>query len=306
MKEPTIVFSCLFNEDPGWLDLLASNFIMHTPDCCHLIVNLQSNMIAPLSNMPRLSYIVGSERKDKLGAYLLRGHLESLQCALKQHDDIQYFTTIASNSLFFRSIDLTSTINAYNISTRRNAYIDFSSLPETWLWQGLNEAKVYPQLVCLLNNYGIKSGMNEQIEGLFASKEDWLLINRVFDELAELLFAAQIKAPLEEIFPVSIIHGIGSGRHIHSCKVFWPSRHPQKKDGLVELRDLMLTDGIPSHICMYKWFKRDGSAPETKLVTTQCGKNTLEILRHVGSMISNKEELDFSRLSLVLQDLLWF
>ena len=276
---PKLVFSCLFNEDFTWHRLLVDNFLAHTPDNCHLIIN--SGSILAEVESDRIHMFVGSKRNSKLGHYLLRGHLESLDWAMNFLDDIEFFISMASNSLFFRSLDIKELRDSYINSLPRNLCIDLNALPSEWLWLNLKDSSAFPLILENLEQKGILSVANEQIEGLAATVNDWLLIRNVFGGLLPLLLSSEINVPFEEIIPVSAIHSLGSKRHTHICKVFWPSRHPDKPQGLVSISDLIEVQILPKHICMYKWFARDQLVLETRLVTTWAGQSTLKFLQEL-------------------------
>lgn len=272
-----IVFSCLYNENTNFLKPLISNFLAFTDNKCILIINLgkhyKSTPEMPMET-DRVFFHNGETTREKVGPTLLSGHIENIDFLEKHAISFEYFCPIASNSLFFRSFKRIETIEKLHKQKRRKAStINLQSLPEKWHWPKFTNKE--NALQHLKNNWDIEYLHNNQIEGYLASKKDWQQVKLVHDNSIHTW--NELKAPLEEVLPSTVIHTIGSGQTLTIAKVNF-GRKESEGGQFVKFNDIFQNTS-EEHICIWKWFQRDISNHETFMVCNPAGQAILKSIQ---------------------------
>ena len=279
---PITIFSLLFNEEDSFLDVYISNFLFYTGEDCLLIVNLPPGrlMMTRSSSSDRVVCINGAVKRQKWGETLLAGHLETLGYALQRWPEAGFFCTLASNSLFVRMFDVDAC--TAELRTRiHSAQIRVTDLPQDWHWKDL--AKCDLLLSSISCDLGLTHLSQNQIEGFFASADDWKSVLSYFDKICALgpMILPGTNIPLEEILPSSIISRFGSGRFLNACHNFW-DRY-KEYGGRVRISDLLSLTVYPSYVSIMKWFDRREAAPVTAAVTLPWSQHFLLANRDSGT-----------------------
>jgi len=280
-----VVFSTLFNESDAFLARYIDNFLAYTPQTVCLALNFPAGRDIPrtLSGIsPRVHIFNGSIKREKWGHTLLMGHIESFEEARTVFPEFRYFATMASNGLLVREFDLAAALMQLPLASRvpvacERAYeLDQSTDPAdptyhgTWMWHHLrNSAGLgdYLKTELRLDQVSVT-----QIEGLFARREDWELLQErrgLIEGLSRYLSFDNFMA-LEELLPTSIFNRFGSGRYTHICRVLWSGTRETTVDDLLEM-----VPALPEHFCSLKWFDRSPVAQSTLAVTTDWGRALL-------------------------------
>ena len=273
---PQTIFSALYNESIEYLDIFIENFKHYTDHEAVLIVNLGLEVEVEFNYDygPRVHIIRGSVQRAKWGATLLAGHMENFREAEQAFPAFRWFITMASNSLFFRAFDIELALDALMESKAQCPDVQWDSLPNYWHWPRLKGFFAAAQY--LYQRLETKGLWNGQIEGRLASRKDWALVADVAIESTG--YWNDLKAPLEEILPVTVIFAIGSGRTISICHVKWEPKHER----IVRLEDLINPINDANYVCMMKWFRRDPLALETLTVGTPLGRSLLRTMQQTA------------------------
>ncbi|GBQ63322.1 hypothetical protein AA103196_0558 [Ameyamaea chiangmaiensis NBRC 103196] len=294
----SVVFATNFNESDEFLDDYIDNFLSYSSESCRLVVNFPAGRTIPPSHFAqhtRISLFNGSIERSKWGISLLLGHSESFQHAKTVFGTFDYFCTMASNSLFVRPVNIDAAIALLPLRARvpigceRNYNpdidVDSGTVPHggTWAWKGLQlaaEARDFMRDV-----FGIERYSATQIEGLFATTEDWAVVFDRHDDLVQLgrvldtcRSESHALMALEECLPPTLFEAYGSGRYTHLCRVLW---HHHRAITLAEL--LAMPPRLPDHISALKWFQRDRHDLNTALVVTGNGRALLDLLHAAAS-----------------------
>jgi len=284
-----VVFSCLYNENIDFLKHLISNFLAFTDNKCILVINLGKHYKytpeIPIET-DRVYFHNGETTREKVGPTLLSGHIENLDFSERHFISFEYFCPIASNSLFFCDFKKNETLEKLHKQKRRNAStINLQSLPEKWHWPKFNNQE--NALHHLKNNWNIEHLHNNQIEGYLASKKDWQLVKLVHDDLLHTW--NELKAPLEEVLPSTVIHTIGSGQTLTIAKVNFGRK---ESDGgqFVKFNDIF-QNTFEQHICIWKWFQRDILNHETFMVCNPVGQAIIKSIKNERATLMELEIL---------------
>ncbi|GBR54931.1 hypothetical protein AA106555_1865 [Neokomagataea thailandica NBRC 106555] len=284
-SESKVVLATLFNESDAFLMMYLDNFLAFTPDNVSLVVNFPPGRSIPpeaTSLHPRIVIFNGLTERQKWGETLMLGHLESLQLAENHFDRYDYFAVMASNSLFHRPFNLASILVQLDLgndaplgserSYDNDTHVPVDALPSngTWMWQ---HCSIVPEITRYFDEtLGLKHLSVTQIEGLFATRESWLVLlayKEAIAGLGQFCNNGPIMA-LEELLPPSIFRQHASGQFVHLCHMLW------KKAREVTVTDLVdLGPNLPDHICSMKWFARDGQSASTLAVTTSWGRELM-------------------------------
>ena len=284
-----IVFSVLFNESDDYIPRIIDNFLGYTDKDVFLVINLPPDrkiFLGTNSDSDRVFLINGSVHRAKLGHTLLFGHLEAFDYAVTAVRDFEFFCPLASNSLLFRPFDKNATLRQLEIIPATN-FVSLDNLPTAWWWAKVNNNNSFTTF--LRDRWGLKQLSGNQIEGLFASREDWGTLHVRMSEISELgaTIDPEISFPLEEILPSTFFHNFGSGRFTYICHNFWD--HSVRRNGLAHISDFLgMPSEFPTHICVLKWFRRSRYAVETIAVTQGWSRSllaNLSALRLNGSNI---------------------
>lgn len=283
------VFSCLYGESEEFVRELIFNFMAHTDNACHLIINLPQylNHIREVDYPnARISFKKGGAQRSPWGHTLLGGHIENLRLAESIMPSFQYFITIASNSLFIRPFDLTSAKEQARMSTYASdeAGLKVDEMPEYWHWPNL---KATGGLIDrLFDRWRIESYYTNTIEGLFSKKENWDLLADVFDDVR--MYCYDLRAPLEEILPATVWRKFERRTYAVLCHLYW-DRHHEGLFRTATLTDILFPDDLPAHVSMRKWFQRNSLSTETQAVSSKAGlllidafKEARNPSRHIG------------------------
>ncbi|WP_424814431.1 hypothetical protein [Roseococcus sp. YIM B11640] len=275
----TTVFSVLFNEDRDHLRTIFANFLGHTSQDEHLVINLAPGRynIAALGEVPaRIHLLVGATERQKLGHTLLVGHLESFEFALNRIGAFDYFCTLASNSLFVRPFRWKAAQIALS-EGQVHSFVKLRDLPQGWWWPRIRGNEAFA--ASIERNFGIDEVASSQIEGFFAARRDWSEVHKRLPGIIEAgrLLAEEGLIPLEEVFPATIIGKFGSRRVAHICHMFW--NRLEQQGGLVEIQDIVdVQSRFPPHIFAMKWFPREKFALPTALVSDEWGTRLARLL----------------------------
>ncbi|ETD00102.1 hypothetical protein P792_01235 [Asaia sp. SF2.1] len=282
------VFATNFNEEDGFLETYIENFLHFTGEDCHLIVNFPASREIPdtaLTGHPRVHVFNGRVSRSKWGGTLLLGHIESYGEALRVVPKFAYFCTCASNGLFVRPFNASDAIrqtfagNVAPVGMTRHFLIDvpLDDIPpgEAWVWDNMRASENLRRY--LVDEADIPLMSLNQIEGLFATREEW---NTLYKRLPVLEACAacfpdpvQSTPALEEFLPVTFFRRFGDGRFTNICHMLW--------DPIRELTfpDLVaFSEKLPAHMCQVKWFSRDADSMPTAAISRDWSRALLAAL----------------------------
>jgi hypothetical protein len=284
------IFSALYNESAEFLDHFVANFLAHTDHLSHLYINLsrQSPAREDQISSSRVTVLRGCFDRKAFGHTLLAGHMECFKKATVDNPEFEYFTTVASNSLFFRPFDPSQVLRHLESSARVKAAIPLADLPERWYWPKLRSQSAACET--LAADWKLQSLVDGQIEGRIAQRSDWQLVHDV--QVSLFPQWSGLEAPLEEILPTTVIHGLGSGHTINVCYNRFLEAKTSYRGGFVKTSDLVAPT-LPEHICLVKWFERTILSPETLQVVTDHGRDLTNWLTSESrdSRTGNEQEL---------------
>jgi len=263
------VFSALYNESAEYLDFFVDNFLAHTDHLCHLYVNLslQSPASEQQIDSARVTVFRGGFERQAFGPTLLAGHFEAFVRACSEIADFEYFSTIASNSLFFRQFDSPAVLQELSLRPRHTPTQAIHDLPNKWYWPHLRSESSACE--ALAHKWNLQALTDGQIEGRFASRDDWQIVRDVHESLMP--HWQSLQAPLEEILPPTVICVLGSGKTINICYNRFAEIKEAYRGGFATAQDLSAPH-YPQHICLLKWFERSSLNPETMQVATEYGR----------------------------------
>ncbi|GBQ84103.1 discoidin domain-containing protein [Asaia krungthepensis] len=284
-EDSRVVFSTLFNESDAYLAHYVDNFLAFTPENVCLALNFPAGRVIPSElarRDPRVHIFNGQVKREKWGHTLLMGHIESYETARAIFPDFRYFATMASNALLVRPFDPASAIEQLPLASRvpvacERAYeLDQEVDPVdptyhgTWMWHHLRNSEGTGAY--LKDRMGLTTVSVTQIEGLFARREDWELIQerRSLIMGLEKYISFENFMALEELLPTSIFNRFGSGQYTHISRVLWSGTRLATVDDLLEM-----APKLPAHLCSMKWFDRSPGAQSTAAVTTDWGRALL-------------------------------
>jgi hypothetical protein len=279
------IFSALYNEPADYLPLLVDNFLNFTSDECALVINVGSSITLPpsFSTPSRVQIIRAETPRSVWGATLLSGHVESFRYAERVFAGFGWFVPIASNSLFLRHFNPDLAIAAARKRERPKLPEGFDArwdaLPEKWHWPKLHGFDAAAER--LRSHWNIDGLFMNQIEGQLASREDWGRVATIHCDLSGLWEG--LTAPLEEILPATVIDILGSGQRTEVCLVHWTPRPEGRYATLVDLTDV---GTLPPHVCLIKWFRRDGFVAETISVATNFGRIVVNELQEAKGLVA--------------------
>ncbi|WP_122049020.1 hypothetical protein [Asaia bogorensis] len=290
-----VVFATNYNEGEDYLSLYIDNFLHFTDENCQLIINLSPGRRladSTIGEHDRVHIINGHTERSKWGMGLAMGHLESFAYAARELGPFDFFCTTASNAMFFRKPDFRAVISEldaghiFPVTSGRDYSKDhdisirgYEGEGGTWAWTGFNQSENFRR--ALEEKCGIKRCSVTQIEGLFASKQDWDIILDHHEQISALRHAldedpndARYYMAVEEMLFSTFILQSGSGRFAHLCFVFWSGL------GRVGPSELLTTlPELPPHFCCAKWFDRQITDPAATLVGTEAGRALLSACR---------------------------
>lgn len=298
--ESQVILASLFNESDKFLEQYLDNFLAYTPRNVCLILNMPPGRAIPehLKDLhPRIHLFNGEIKREKWGHTLLLGYIESIKQARHVFPNFNYFTTMSSNSLLVRNMDIAAAIAQLPLASRvpvasersyeRDQNIDVLKPTQhgTWMWHHYRNSEGLGQY--LFDKLQIEKLSITQIEGLFARREDWELILECRDIIAgfdEFISYDNFMA-LEELLPTSVFNTFGSGQYTHICRVLWSGTRQVTLDDLLDMAPC-----LPAHFCSLKWFDRDTTAQPTTAVTTQWGRYLLEMGQGTNNSLARFQE----------------
>ncbi len=269
-----VVFSALFNESDAFLTTYVQNFLNNTGDGAFLVINLPAGRTIPCpvaEESARVSVFSGRIQRRKFGHTLLSGHLESFEQASRVVGRFDFFCPLASNSLFARPFNLQAATDRLKVKPG-NASNDLDSLPEVWWWA---KVKRNPRFIAYLKDvWGLTHASHNQIEGFFATRDDWAVLHQRLPQILELggTIEPEMEFPMEEILPATLIKQFGSGHFAFICHIFW-TRSYQGKVVLADILDMPQL--FPDEICVLKWFARSPDDIAAAAVSTGWIRNLL-------------------------------
>lgn len=293
-RNSRVVLSALFNESDEYLGRYIDNFLAYTPETVSLIINFPHDRKIPnaCTGNPRVHIFNGRTKREKWGHTLLIGHIEAFEEACSRFPDFRYFATMASNGLLVRQFDVASALMQLQLSSRvptacERAYeLDQEVDPVdptyhgTWMWHHLRNSTGLGDYI--KSEFELDRVSVSQIEGLFARRSDWALVQdrrRAIDGL-ERFFSFENFMALEELLPTSLFNEFGSGEYTHVCRVLWSGTRQVTLDDL-----LQMTPRLPAHQCALKWFDRSPAAQPTLAVTTEWGRALMQMANNSGSSL---------------------
>ncbi|WP_122049551.1 discoidin domain-containing protein [Asaia bogorensis] len=288
-----VVFATNYNEEDAFLAVYLQNFLNYTDENCSLVVNFPSGRDIPphpLLSHRRIHVFNGRVERKKWGGTLLLGHMESYGEALHVFSGFDYFCTCASNGLFIRPFDIARTVehltsgNVAPVGMTRHYLIDvpLESVPkgEAWVWDNLQEAEPFRRY--LIDEADIPLISINQIEGLFADREEW---DALYQRIAVLrrcdgYFAnpTQKTLALEEFLPVTFFRRFAKGQFTNICHMLW---EPIRELSFPDL--LEFAQKLPAHMCQVKWFSRNPDAIPTAALSNAWSRDLLADLAKPGS-----------------------
>lgn len=257
------VTSMLFNESEDLLEKIIDNFSLFSTLDDLLVINngnknLDLNFLNDKLKSENIFIINGKERS--FGSFdLLNAHLEVLSFIKVNNIYYDFFTTTASNCLWFRLPNMGGIVENMNegytypincgdtffgcvdVKSRSGEWV-FSNLPDHFGYQEFIEKKI-----------GIKTYIKSQIEGLCASSDAWNCVwekKDYFTELSE-SYPELRTVPMEEIIPHSIMKENNFHYSINSY-VNW--KEPYRCLSETEIKNIK--KNAPSHINAVKWIDR--------------------------------------------------
>jgi len=312
-QDSIIAFSFLFNEEPEFLTSLVWNVRYFVGPRHVIFINIAPRNFAKYERVAAENETVadahvfeGRVDRRKWGSTLLAGHLETLGRISSVAAQVTHFCPMASNSLFFRPLDLVG-INRGLISIRQgqsnlrgdppadkhivagSSEVDITAdawrwptsvsdcavpvhvdkMPDIWHWPSVRREK---ELVNALKRIGLTDLYARQIEGLLARREDWERVAKRVEPVLGL--GRECAAPLEEVLPFSVLAQEGSRRITSICNNFWARADPNPfgfYEGRVRTSDLLEDKWQGTPISAFKWFARDRSNFVTRLVSSRVG-----------------------------------
>ena len=269
-----VVFSALFNESEAFLSAYVRNFLNNTGDGAFLVINLPSGRQIPCreaEESERVLVFQGEVQRRKFGHTLLAGHLESFEHAARILGGFDFFCPLASNSLFARPFNLPAAVAKLTVKPVTTSN-DLDNLLEVWWWV---KVRRNPRFIAFLKDvWGLTHVSQNQIEGLFASRNDWAVLHERLPQILELggTVEPDQEFPMEEILPATLMKQFGSGFFTYICHIFW-ARSYQGKVVLADILDMPSL--FPDEICILKWFERDPHDVATAAVSTGWIRNLL-------------------------------
>ena len=273
------VFSVLYAEADGFLEVFVRNFLLFTGSEALLVVNLPAGRgiaSASAAASERVHLIHGDVVRSKIGHTLLAGHIESLRFASDLLGDFDYFCPMASNSLFVRRLDLEAVEGRLAVPAEPfPAPVPLDDLPDRGWWKVLREdGRLVP---FLRDRWHLSTACSFQIEGNLACRADWILVGQRLDEMLALpeLALPVLPFPVEEILPEMVFQNFGSRRRAGICHLYW-DRGPAAPVTIADIVGELWR--MPPEVCMAKWFARSALDPATAAVTTLWGIDLLAYL----------------------------
>ncbi|TPW36083.1 hypothetical protein [Oecophyllibacter saccharovorans] len=303
--EAKVVISTLFNESEDYLRQYIDNFLAYSPDNVSLIINFPTDRLIPdyaKKISSRIHLFNGNIHREKWGHTLLLGHLEAFREAQIVFPNFNYFSTMASNGLMVRKMNIAAILEQLSLGCRvpvacERAYerdLDVDVLEPTfhgtWMWHHFRNTTGLGEF--LSEKLEIEQVSATQIEGLFARREDWNQLHVRKDKIRELgsLLSFENFMAIEEILPTAIFDQFGTGQYTHICKVHWLGTR------LVTISDLLeMVPNLPDHVCALKWFERSRTALPTLAVTTPWGRSLLELGQNQQYDIEQFQRVTFAK-----------
>ena len=269
-----VVFSALFNESEAFLAAYVRNFLNNTGDNAFLVINLPSGRQIPCreaEESERVLVFPGKVQRRKFGHTLLAGHLESFEHAARTLGGFDFFCPLASNSLFARPFNLLAAVEKLKVKPVTTSN-DLDNLLEVWWWV---KVRRNPRFIAFLKDvWDLTHVSQNQIEGLFASRNDWAVLHERLPQILEVgeTIEPDQEFPMEEILPATLMKQFGSGYFTYICHIFW-TRSYQGKVVLADILDMPTL--FPDEICILKWFERNPYDVATAAVSTGWIRNLL-------------------------------
>ncbi|WP_122039388.1 discoidin domain-containing protein [Asaia bogorensis] len=282
---PKVVFAANYNEEDEFLPVYLQNFLNFTDENCFLVVNFPSGRTIPphpLLSHNRIHVFNGRVERKKWGGTLLLGHMESYGEALHIFSGFEYFCTCASNGLFIRpfkaakAVQHVATGALAPVGMTRHYLIDvpLEDIPrgEAWVWDNLQEAEPFRRY--LIDEADISLISINQIEGLFADREEWDALYQRISVLRRCdgYFAnpTQKTLALEEFLPVTFFRRFAKGEFTNICHMLWEPIRELTFPDLLEF-----TQKLPAHMCQVKWFSRNPDSIPTAALSNGWSRDLL-------------------------------
>lgn len=290
-KQFEAVFSVLFNERLDFLERLISNFLLHVPSGA-LIINASAEIVdafvdqhADLVSEPKRVFLFKADRaRSHWGATLMLAHLASFNAA-RQSLRFDYFSTLASNSLFTHPLNISACIESLERAPSQNMTGFNYPGPER-----PDQRAMFPPFYNLLRPHVDKLFPNE-IEGFFTHADNWDIMQSYQDKLVELqsqyeLVEASTRLAVEEFFPAQVVCGLGDKRfiNIHTRWFDANSYTPHIKQQVSFNK--LLEKGTQYGYCGAKWFTRHGHNP---LTLAMCDPEHTQLVHMLYSLAERPE-----------------
>jgi hypothetical protein len=288
-----VVFSCLYGESEEFLEILIFNFMAHTDESALLVINVPEKLKhKDESEFPGARLLIKKHGAQRAawGHTLLGGHIENLRLAEERFGPFSYFVAMASNSLFVRPFNLNAALKTaeLNADTMPGAGLLTEEMGDDWHWPSLRNTTSLTNR--LSDRWNIERYSQNQIEGLFASRDDWHVLAEIFDDIKD--HCDGLTAPLEEILPSTVWKSLGNNRYTHICYMYWDRfKQGRLRDATVD--DVLNSDRLPQQVVMLKWFNRSQAFPEALAVGTPVG---LELIKAIKSIKLQQDHIGMSAL----------
>lgn len=251
-----IVFSLLHAESTEVLSTCISNFLLFADDSDFLVINSTNPCASNFDVACTRIFITQGAPRAAHGQGLLCAHIDNWKFAcnmLQGAEQDVLFTTMASNSLFFRNYDKSAIVKSMSIA-------DCKPLSEHAGWQ----YDVIRNSSSFKRSFG-ESFVHNQIEGFTTWFTSWKLISSAVDHLDYSSHKLAKEICLEEILPLSVL-----ARENHPSTNICSMKWSQSRKGarFVTLEDLFVAaQSLPMHLCQYKWFDRQLDSIATRAVS---------------------------------------
>ena len=288
-----VVFSCLYGEPEEFLKIRIFNFMVHTDESALLVINVPEQLNhKDESEFPGARLLIKKHGAQRAawGHTLLGGHIENLRLAEERVGSFDHFVAMASNSLFVRPFDLRAAVEAMQASAKaeHQAGLLTEEMPDSWHWPSIRRTTSLTKR--LSDRWRIDRYLQNQIEGLFASRVDWQNLGEIFDDIK--VHCEGLTAPLEEILPATAWRKLGNKGYAYICHMYW-DRYMQGRLRDAAVDDVLNANRLPQHVVMLKWFGRNQASPESLAVGTSVG---LELTKAIKSIKSQQDHIGMSAL----------
>ncbi|MBS1039147.1 discoidin domain-containing protein [Gluconobacter cerinus] len=298
--EKTVVFATNYDEEDNFLPIYISNFLNFTSKNCYIFINIPKHRKIPtniLSPHPRVHIFNDTFECEDRGFAQLSRYMASYGEALRVIDKIDYFCTCVSNGLFVRFFNLDEVIrrielkNDAPVGMTRQYLTNVSTVDflknESWIFEKVQDPRSFVKFIS--DDINISYISTNQIEGLFAPSEEWMLLYERMNLIkkSDYYFSNFKKENIavEELLPVTFFRSFGSGSFTNICHVLWD---PVREITFPELIEFVKK--LPAHMCQAKWFSRDPESKPTAAISHTWSRALLNTLTNIETPKTYREQ----------------